>query len=283
MKRLLLPLILGALLLERLPAETILGTAISKIPFTITKPGAYHFIKDLSFTSPTNDAIKVEATNVIIDLNGHCLTAIQPSNSANGIECTGENRVTVKDGTIRGFQIGALFISSDYARLEDLLITNCGEAGISIDGCNHSDVTHNRVADTGAVPTNVYSLGINVSGTYGSITNNQIENTSQTDSANHFATGIRLTGCSDIVVNDNHVLNVEPSVPIHSGSSTGILLDRGSPSSNIVVLDNVSVSAQTGFDLSGGSSGNYGDNVTNGVTNGYLDLTGSMTNIGNNN
>jgi hypothetical protein len=169
-------------------------------------------------------------------------------------------------------------------RLEDLLITNSIETGVSLVG-NHCDITGNRISDTGNTvnTSTLYSIGISLTGTYGTVTNNDIQNTFESDNTNRFADGIRLRGCSTIVVSGNRVLDVEPSAPTKA-ISTGIEADPNSPSVNLVFLGNVVVTAGTGIDLSGDTSGgDYGDNLASDVGTGYNTGGTSMVNIGGNN
>jgi hypothetical protein len=282
MKRLLPLLALILLLPHRGVAETTLGTVIGSVPYTITKAGVYHFTKNLGYTSVGGDAIRIEATDVVIDLNGYELVSDVANSTASGIECTGENRVTIKNGTIRNFQIGLLFLTADYVHLENLLVTNSLEAGISIVG-NHSNVSQNQISDTGNATsaTATYAVGISLTGTYGTVTDNNLQHTFITDNTSHFADGIRLRGCSNIVVSNNRVLDVEPSSPT-KGTSTGIAADSTDPSSNLVFLDNIVLMAALGIDLSGGTSGNYGDNITNDVGSGYNNSGTGMTVAGTN-
>ena len=109
-------------------------------------------------------------------MNGYELLALSGStNTAEGIACTTDNRVTVKNGTIRGFQDGVV-LGAGYANVNGLLITNSLRTGISVNG-NHSQISHNRVADTGGSPTAAYAIGISLTGTYGVIIDNDVQNT----------------------------------------------------------------------------------------------------------
>jgi hypothetical protein len=279
MKRLLPLLALVASLPLRGSAETTLGTAITDVPYIITKPGIYHLTKDLGYTASGLYAIKIEATDVVIDL-----VDLTTNNVAVGIDCAGENRVSIEDGTIHGFQAGVLFVNASYCHISDLLITNSLETGISVTG-NHTDISHNRISDTGdsAVATMTYSVGIALSGTDGSITGNDIENTFVTDVAGHGAEGIRLRGCINIIVSNNRVLDVEPSAPAKGGASTGIQADPTVPSSTLAFLGNIVLTGETGFDFTGATAAKYGDNITESVSSTYLTSGTSATDIGGNN
>jgi len=284
MKRLLPLLALLALPAHHGWGETTLGTAITSVPYPITKAGVYHFTKDLTFSAGNASAIDIGASDVVIDLNAHVLDTLAGSgNTIIGIKCDGFNRVTIKDGVIRGFQ-SAVVLTGSGTRVSDLLVTNNYGSGITLVG-NDNQVVHNRVCNTGgaANASFLYAIGINVSGTDCTVADNDVQNTFASDNTGHFGDGIRINGCANIVVSNNRVLDVEPSAPVNGGISTGIVADSTAPSGNLIFLGNIVVTSQTGFDLSGGSSGKYGDNITGGVSTGYNTSGSGMTDVGNNN
>jgi hypothetical protein len=275
---------LTALLPQLASADTTIGTAILALPHKITKPGAYRLTKRLAYSVLSGAAITIEATDVVIDLNGFELIAVSGStNTAAGIECSAQSRVTIKDGTIRGFQNGVV-LGSDDVLITDLLVTNCLQSGISVIG-NHSQIIHNRVYDIGGSgngsPT---AIGITVTGTYGIVSNNDVQSIFETDNSSRTADGIRIHGSSNIIVTNNHVLDVEPQAPTKA-TSNGISIDPAAPSSVLVVLGNIVLTTGTPFDLTGGLSGEYGDNVTANFTapSAYVITGTNMTSIDSNN
>jgi nitrous oxidase accessory protein NosD len=77
-------------------------TVIDHVPFTITASGEYELESDL--TASGTDGIDVQASNVVINLNGHTLDATVQSAERSGINLgLSVNHVTVEDGTISGF------------------------------------------------------------------------------------------------------------------------------------------------------------------------------------
>jgi len=272
------------LLIASLPfrsfAETTLGTAITSIPITITKAGVYHLTKDLGFSLGHGAAITVDASDVVIDFNAHAIVDETGTTTTSiGVNCGDENRVTLKDGTIRGFHDGVV-LNSDGASLTDLLVTDCYSVGISVTG-NNIQLLNNRVSGTGGVSatSSLYAVGISLSGTYGNICNNDVQNISVTDTTDRYAEGIRLKNCSEMVLSNNRVLDVEPAAPTIA-ASTGISIVT---SANLIILANTVVTAQTGFDLSGGASGKYGDNITSGDTTDYNTSGSGMVSFDTNN
>jgi hypothetical protein len=271
---------LAAILPQHGLAETTLGTAITTVPFNITKAGVYHLTKDLDFTASGGVAINVEATDVILDLNAHELLGLSGSGStATGIYCDNFNRVVIKNGTVRGFQAGVV-LTSNEARVTDLLVTNNFGSGITVVG-NNSQILHNHVCNTGGSSNAafLYAIGISLTGTDCTVVDNDVQNTFTSDSTNHYGNGIRLKNCSNVVLSNNRVLDVEPATAL-KGSSTGVATLS---CDTLIFLANTVVTTATGFDLTGSSSGKYGDNVTSNVGASYLNTGGGMQDIGDNN
>lgn len=107
MKCALLLLLVILPLLATLPgakADTLIGAAITRVPFTISKPGAYRLAGNLTMTKSTGSAITITASNVVLDLNGYALTAGTNANVVGvyGVSIGAPN-VTVRDGKIIGF------------------------------------------------------------------------------------------------------------------------------------------------------------------------------------
>lgn len=188
-------------------AETTLGTAITAVPCNIKKAGVYHFTKDLDFTAAEGVAINIGATDVILDLNAHELLGLTGSGStATGIACDNFNRVVIKNGTVRGFQAGVV-LTSNEARVTDLLVTNNFGSGITVVG-NDAQILHNHVCNTGGSgdAAFLYAIGISVTGTDCTVIDNDVQNTFATDLTNHYGNGIRLKDCSNVVLSNNRVL-----------------------------------------------------------------------------
>jgi hypothetical protein len=79
---------------------------ITSLPFIISAPGTYILANNLSYSTATGDAIKVDAADVTIDLNGYYLRCSVSGNHAVGIYLNSVNNVRVKNGTIIGFVVG---------------------------------------------------------------------------------------------------------------------------------------------------------------------------------
>lgn len=122
-------------------------TPIASLPYTIDEPGSYYLTGDL--TTATNGII-VQASDVTIDLMGFSIVGPGPtapnSNAVLVFSNTDEN-VTVRNGTIRSFELG---VNADFLEMgnatvvEDMRLLDIGGAAINLRGTNN--VVRNCVA-----------------------------------------------------------------------------------------------------------------------------------------
>jgi parallel beta-helix repeat protein len=141
-------------------AETITGWGISSLPYTITNSGHYHLIQNFNHFSLSNGAaitiILKDATNdVVLDLNDRTITAIHTNQYGYGIvgSTTGSGRITVCNGTLRGFR-GGVFLTCQGALIENITVIgrnsiyDYSRSGIMVSGSNGM-VRNNRVINGG--------------------------------------------------------------------------------------------------------------------------------------
>jgi parallel beta-helix repeat protein len=260
--------------------DTTLGYVINKLPYTITIPGVYHFVRDLTFVPAAGNAISVDVAEVTIDFNGfQLICSAGAANTACAVR-GGQDHVRVQNGTIRGFANG-IVLASAGGSVSNVYFTNIYRGALGLVGRN-IEVINNRICNTGGstVATGPV-IGISTTGTYGEIANNEIEDTFGPDATGHGAIGIQVAGSSDLVISNNRVLDVEPSVPVSSASSVGII---ATSSSNLVILGNVVTTSAGGIDLTGASNTKFGENTTTNVTNPYIggSANGNVSIPGNN-
>jgi hypothetical protein len=263
--------------------ETTIGPAITTVPVTISASGVYHFTKDLVYSPSTGTAINITASDVVIDLNGFTLAGTAGAGtSSNGIVALGHNRITIKNGTVKGFADGVA-LGGDNTTVTDVLVDSSFRIGIRVAGA-YANISGNHISATGgsAVSSVLDATGISLTGTYGNVSGNLVDHTGATDVAKHYAIGIDLLGCSNVSVAGNRVLSVSPAAPA-SAVTTGISADPSAASDNLIFLNNIVTGSEVGFDLSGASSGSYGDNTTSGVATGYYSGGTGMSDIGGNN
>ncbi len=97
---------------------------------TISTPGSYVLVDNVTMTNIAATAINVNASDVTIDLNGHTLSC--PGGTSLGIAHGTGSRLEVFGGTIRGFGAPGISTGSDD-NIHDLRVDSCG-SGIGING-----------------------------------------------------------------------------------------------------------------------------------------------------
>ncbi len=181
-------------------APAIAATAISKVPYLITKPGLYLLKKDLVFTptiAASGQAITINADDVTLDLGGHVISTSAPQNGTNttrgiGLASAPTIHTTIRNGVLRNFNQG-IYLSAGGAAarvlIEDMFISNSGTDGIRVEATS-IEIRRCKIVDTG------YNQAIN--GTFGisafgegttRIVDNDISNSAYT-------TGFLATGIS---------------------------------------------------------------------------------------
>jgi len=81
------------------------GTKISSLPYTITTPGFYYLVSNLSYNGEGN-AIIVNANGVTIDLMGYNIFSTGQGSYRYGIYMHGRANVEIRNGTISNFIVG---------------------------------------------------------------------------------------------------------------------------------------------------------------------------------
>jgi hypothetical protein len=179
------------------------GTPISDVPFAITWPGHYYLTRDLALLGGT--AITVTASDVSIDLNGFTLwgPAAAPLDE-HGIEASGgAQRITITNGTIRGWDKGIDLASAAESRIADVLLTK-NKIGAYVGA--------QSVIERCAAHGN--GIGVYVGGALSAVRDCHIT----TSSGN----GIQLTGTGPALVEDSTIYsNNQLNSPATGGISVG--------------------------------------------------------------
>jgi hypothetical protein len=245
-------LVLLALVLGATPAwaETVNCTAITSLPAIITAEGVY-CLKGTLFTSMTaGNAIEIQSSNVVLDLNGFKLGGGSAGLGTTAIGIFASNRwnITIKNGTIRGFLTGIFLADS---------------------GASQGHVVEYIRADSNT------AQGIDVRGSGNIVRNNLVVATGGTTehgAGNENAIGITVVGDGPRVLNNDVVHTFKQG----SGTAWGILFFSAVTSG--LAVNNRITGADKGIDFTG-STGKFRDNLTFGVT---TPFTGG-TDAGNNN
>src|SRR5258707_2140222 len=112
-------------------------TTIESVPFTITKAGTYVLDGNLTLSGTGLYAVTVDASNVVIDLNGFTLKNGTGTN--NGILTTSAAmNVTIQDGTITGFS-NAVGLQGSEELVQNLRLFNNGN-GIEASSSNFDTI-----------------------------------------------------------------------------------------------------------------------------------------------
>ncbi len=262
-------------------AETVTCRLVSRVPFTIRTGGVYCLKRNLATAAPSGTAITIAADDVVLDLNGWTLdgSAAGSATSALGIASAGQSNLTIKNGTVRGFQTGIQLVGVPGTRgnvVEGLRADRNTLVGISVGG-DGALIHDNHVVDTGgstAPPPigGLRSFGISAFEAPGTvIRDNQVVGT--TAEAGSFAYDIWAANSDGVVVESNAVQHPTLS----AASSFGILIPF---SQDAQVVNNRISGVQVGVAYSSGATGKYRDNLTNGVA---TPFDGTGTDAGGNN
>ena len=219
-------------------------TPVSSLPFTISTSGSYFMDGNLTFNILTEDAITVNANNVTIDLMGFTLAGPgKTSGGMDGIDLSGNNNVTVINGTVRNF--GGDGIKQDSAtnhstRILNMRVLNNGLSGIDIIG-NHSYIADSISSNNGS---NGFSIGYSfVSGFLEGIGGHINRCIAWGNGLVGFRTG------KSSVVNDNVSYN----------NDTGFELGHGA----VVTFNSAYENIRTGFNINKNSSVSYNSSNNN--------------------
>ena len=138
------------------------GIAITSLPFTISTPGVYYLVGNLTSTGTT--AITVAADDVTLELNGFTLTGTGISGEC-GIYSNNRQNIEIRNGTIRDFGADGLYLDHGH-----------GHRVIAVRAINN--LGHGiRVSGRGSFITDCYAQENSYTGIYGgsgrsTITNN---------------------------------------------------------------------------------------------------------------
>jgi hypothetical protein len=196
-------------------AETTHCTQITSVPYTISNPGVYCLVNNVSTTA---NAIFINASNVVVDLNGYSISQTGGAgNTQSGIYATSQKNVTVRNGTVGGFYVGieladsGSFTNSSGYVVEDMLVKGSPFIGIEALGLG-SVVRNNEVLKTGGSTfggSNSTAFGIYVAGLGAEVNNNLVVNTHGTGTG--VGTAIVLNGDQNLAIH-NHVVDANTGV-----------------------------------------------------------------------
>lgn len=210
-----------------------------------------------SNVGPCATGIKVGADNITLDLNGFTVSGTANTGDGAGIEVAGRTGVTVRNGTVTGFDAGVALIGGSRNRVTAMrVIDDRGDFasdfgdGIALFNSNDNVIDNNEVTNNGP-----YSgIGL-ITSNRNVLDSNRITGNNQ--SATNTA-GIRLENARFIASNDNVVTNnlVTTSgtfgIQVFAGGSRNVIRNN---QSHLNRLDGITVFA-------GGNSNVIAANLT---------------------
>jgi len=265
-KRLLFALLMS-MLATSIQAETVNCTPITSVPVTITAQGIYCLTGKLGTAQTSGYAITINANNVTIDLNGWKVDdgAAGAGTIAYGIYSTANN-VTIKNGIVRGFDVG-IYLAGSGDVVHDMLVDTNYYVGIWMSGPG-ALVEHSQVVNTGS--TNSSAYGIASQGTGSTVSDNVVSGI--TAASGLYAEAIDVEGANSVIRN-----NVTSNPAILSGvTSAGIYNQTGG---NTIIVNNTA-SAFT-YGIINTASGIYSFNTVTNCTTDFSGGTAGAANSGN--
>ena len=269
-------LLLTGIGMQTVRAETIDCTAITSLPYTIATQGIYCLTGNLSTSIGSGSAIDIQTNNVTLDLNGYKLGGLGAGDGtqANGIVAFSRKNITIKNGIVRGFNVGIFlnapppYTSSSGHVVKGILADQNTSVGIQVVGVGNT-VSNDTVVDTGGSTVTNTAIGIRVVGSGAKLAANTISTTSAKSTATAY--GIYLNTANYSLVQNNTVTDTASE----SGSSFAIYVDN---STGVFLRNNNLANAGAGL-VFGASSGKYFNNLTFDVTTPFVGGTA----IGSNN
>lgn len=202
------------------------GTAITTIPaggIILNTPGSYYLANDIVWT-PTSAAIAIAITsnNITLDLAGHSVTCVNPSNFstigviAPSFVSTPLSYVTVKNGSLINMSFyGVHFLNCNFVtidnivvdgiNLNDLAVRFLTPCGIIISTCTNFTVYNCRVKNMNVTTDSCAGIQI-ISSTNGTVKKCKLNTLRNNDGA---VQGYSYILSSDVITKDCKAYNLE--------------------------------------------------------------------------
>ena len=177
----------------------------------ITVQGIYCFTADLATAMTSGNAIDIQTSNVVLDLNGFKLGGLGAGLGTNAfwIHALDRQNITIKNGTIRGFFEGIVLVDAGASQghvVEDIRADQNTFIGIDVGGSGNI-VRNNQVVATGGATccgANAQAYGIFVMGNGPRVLNNDVINTVKRGTGTR-AWGIYLAGVNGGLAVNNRI------------------------------------------------------------------------------
>jgi parallel beta helix pectate lyase-like protein len=225
-------------------ADTTRCDRINSVPTTINSPGVYCLDRHLGTGLTSGAAITIASDDVTLDLGGFTLAGTaDPASTAIGIHAVGRQNVTIRDGTVRGFEEGISLSGGSNNLVERIRAVGNQLRGIGNVGGERNIVRHSQVLQTpgrqgAASPPSALGVG----GTGSRALDNDVFGFPGLAGPGGDLVGVGIAvGGTGVVVQGNRIGN-----PPGAGPSFGIVVDPGS--ADVLVIDNRITTVGTGVD-----------------------------------
>jgi len=266
---------------------------ITKLPYTITKPGRYQLYTSLTYNGIGN-AITINASDVTLDLRGKVITGnrtVAMTNETAAIFATGRSNLTIQNGTIKNFFRGVYIEGNPDTQeghlVQGIKVSDGTFLGIQVKGRNSiiQNNTVSRIAlDGGTTTYTAMRYGMDLMGEALHVVGNriidvQINSTNPTGNA----WGIYVHEASGSIIEKNKVSNTSASLVSLSVNQAKIAIVV-KDSTSMIAEENHCTGFQFGMVFENCGDGVYRRNIVNGNTStAYVVLGAAVTDGGNNN
>lgn len=242
-------------------------TPILVAPFSISSPGRYCVEANLQLPVETT-AIGIASNDVALDLQDHVIATPMDAaqNSSAGVLAQGRSNVTVRNGSVRGFDYG-IRLDGPFSAPARYVVRNVSVqgtatgiyvsgAGSTVEGCR---VTRTQarmsllLSPYGGTALEVFGMGASVAD------NDLIETYGLASQSGH---AINLGNAPASSVRRNRITNAD----VFDANTYGVRIDV---SEGVAVLKNAISGTGSGIHFGAGSTGTYRGNTTVGVMNPY--------------
>ena len=231
-------------------ADTSRCDRINSVPTTISSPGVYCLDRHLGTGIVSGAAITIASDDVTLDLGGFTLAGTAgPTSTAFGIHAVGRQNVTIRDGTVRGFEEGISLSGGSNNLVERIRAVGNQLRGIGNVGGERNIVRHSQALETpGRLATGFPPSALAVGGTGSRALDNDVFGFPGLGGPGGDLVGVGIAvGGSGVVVQGNRIGN-----PSGAGPSFGIVVDPGS--ADVLVIDNRITTVGTGIDAPFGAA-----------------------------
>lgn len=236
---------------------------INTLPYEITAPGYYILNVSVEDFDPTDYgvyyAIKINASNVVLDGNSHMLDSVDPDYGY-GILVENANNVTIKNLILRDWEIGVESGTSTNVTFDNLTISSCvlTQAVLGYDSVlTNSIVANGRwgiATRSGSVVKNTYIVNMSEVGVSLCHSSTEVNCVAINNTIYNSRIGISISGGYGTVEN-NIIKNSNTAIHFFSIGAKGNVIKR-----NVI-------EALTAFEFAGGPGTNWiYDNIINAST-----------------